>query len=240
VGDWIGHLTGQKPGSATGMRALLRARDNEPMLWNSTQHDIHPQPGRTTSCGKDARLRRASLADLTAKTLPPDWCAYFYSAADGCSPGADQAAHGGMPLLEWYLAQVHAHELATGTRLVDYLDVHDYPQAGTALNDDESATIAARRLRTVKSLYDPAYVDESWISTPVRLIPRLRAMIDARAPGLGLAITEYNFGGDTGIRARLAQGEVLAVFAREGVTSRRWVAPQGGTRRQDASHVSGL
>jgi hypothetical protein len=81
-------------------------------------------------------------------------------------------------------------------------------------------------------------VDESWIGQPVRLIPRLREMIDTRCPGLGIAITEYNFGGDTGISSALAQAEVLAVFGREGVElATRWVAPASGSRVQDAFRI---
>ena len=239
VGGWIAHLMGQF-GSATGGGVRFYSLDNEPTLWNSTHRDVHP-----AALTYDELWQRTldyagqvKTGDPTAKVLGPvcwGWCDYFYSAADGCGLGPDRAAHGNLPLLEWYLAQVRARELATGTRLVDELDVHYYTQAGTALNDDESSSKAALRLRTVKSLYDSTYVDESWIGQPVRLIPRLRAMIDARCPGLGVAITEYNFGGDTGISSALAQAEALAVFGREGVDlATRWVAPGSGTRCQDA------
>ena len=120
-----------------------------------------------------------------------------------------------LPGKTWHLQQVRAHEQATGTRLVDVLDVHFYPQAnGVALSNDESAGTAAVRLRSVKLLHDAAYRDESWIMQPVRLVPRLREMIDAHAPGLRLAITEYNWGNDDGLTSALAQAEVLALFGR--------------------------
>jgi len=239
VGDWIDHLAGRFGDAASG-GVRYYALDNEPALWNSTHRDVHPSPltydelwAKTLAYGAEVKAR-----DPAAQVLGPvswGWCEYFHSAADGCTPGADQAAHGGMPLLEWWLAQVRAHELGTSTRVADVLDVHYYPQSGGALNDDESAAAAAKRLRSVKSLYDPAYVDESWIGQPVRLLPRLRDMIAARAPGLGIAITEYNFGGDTGISSALAQAEALAVFGREGVAlATRWVAPANGSRVQDA------
>jgi len=239
VGAWVDHLESVF-GAAGAGGVRLFALDNEPMLWNSTHRDVYPAPlsydslwAKTLAYGAQVKA-----SDPAAKTMGPScwgWCDYFWSAVDGCSNGPDRAAHGGLPLLEWYLAQVRAHELLTGTRVVDYLDIHYYPQAGTALNDDESAPTAARRLRTVKSLYDPGYVDESWIGQPVRLIPRMREILAARAPGVGLAITEYHFGGDTGISSALAQAEVLAVFGREGVDlATRWVAPQNGTRVQDA------
>jgi hypothetical protein len=236
---WLGHLTARF-GRADAAGVRYYALDNEPMLWNSTHRDVHP-----TAVTYDELWQRTldysgaiKTADPAAQVLGPvvwGWCAYFHSAADGCSAGADQAAHGGTPLLEWYLQQVHARQQATGVRPVDLLDIHYYPQDGSALNEDESATTAARRLRELKSLYNSTYVDESWIGQPVRLIPRMKQIIAARCPGVGLAITEYNFGGDTGISSALAQAEALAIFGREGVgLATRWVAPQHGTRCQDA------
>ena len=171
------------------------------------------------------------------------WCAFFTSASDAtvgsCVDGPDRDAHGGLPLLEWYLDQVCAYERAHGVRLVDYLDVHYYPQGSVSGLDDASSsedpTTSARRLRSVKELYHPTYVSESWIGEPVYLIPRLRAWIDDRCPGTGLAITEYKWGPDDGPSGALAQAEVLAVFGREGVDlATRWVAPEPGSRAEDA------
>ncbi len=162
------------------------------------------------------------------------WCAYFYSAADGCLPGADQAAHGGQPFLEWYLDRICEYEEDTGLRPVDVLDIHYYPQGGQALSGEGNASLQSLRLRSVKDLYDPAYVSESWISQPVRLIPRMRDLIAQHCPGLGLAVTEYNWGED-GISSALAQAEVLAIFGREGVfAAMRWVVPDVGSRMEDA------
>ena len=238
VAGWKTHITTEF-GTAGAGGVKYFALDNEPMLWNGTHRDVHPAGvsydelwGFTT-----AYAGRLKSMDPNIQVLGPDcwgWCDYFYSAADGCGPGPDQAAHGGTPLLDWYLQQVKAYQNSTGTRLVDLLDIHWYPQNGT-YNDDESAGKAALRLRTVKALYDTTYVDESWIGQPVYLIPRMKRLIASRAPGLGLALTEYNFGGDTGISSAIAQAEALAIFGREGLDlATRWEAPQHGTRVQDA------
>ena len=193
---------------------------------------------------KTASIAAAIKAqDQNAKILGPadwGWCAYFFSGADGCSPGADRAAHGGEDFLPWYLDQAKAWETAHGTRLLDYLDVHYYPQAsGVALTNDESTATSALRLRTLKSLYDPSYLDESWIGTDVGqavyLIPRMKAWIAAHYPGTKLAISEYNWGSDDGISGALAQAEALAIFGREGVDlATRWVAPADSSKTEDA------
>lgn len=241
VTDWMDHIA-SRVGRAGEGGVKFFALDNEPMLWNSTHRDVHPAPvdcaeiwGRTESYAAAMKAR-----DPAIKTFGPvvwGWCAYFFSARDGCSPGADYAAFG--PFLEWYLAQVEGYRRQHGVRLVDYLDIHYYPQApGVALSGDESAGTAALRLRSLKSLYDPAYTDESWIGVPVMLIPRMREIISRKAPGTKLAITEYNWGGDDGLSSALAQVEVLAIFGREGVDlANRWVAPEPGSRVEEAFRV---
>jgi glycosyl hydrolase family 44 len=244
VTRWMAHLAG-RVGTAAAGGVRLWALDNEPMLWNSTHHDVHPA-GTTYDelWSKTAAVGAAIKAqDTGAKVLGPavwGWCAYFFSGADGCGPGPDRAAHGGEDFLPWYLDQAKAWETAHGTRLLDTLDVHYYPQAGgVALTNDESAATSALRLRTLKSLYDPTYIDESWIGTDVGqavyLIPRMKAWIAAHYPGTKLAISEYNWGSDDGISGALAQAEALAIFGRESVDlATRWVAPADNTKTEDA------
>src|SRR5262249_1267017 len=124
----------------------------------------------------------------------------------------------------------------SGVRVIDYLDIHYYPQAaGVSLSSDESEGTQSARLRSVKSLYDPNYIDESWIAQPVRLIPRMKEWIASYCPGTKLTITEYHWGNDQGFTAALAQAEVLAIFGREGVDlATRWVAPAADTLVEDA------
>ncbi|MBP7864508.1 MAG: endoglucanase [Acidobacteria bacterium] len=237
VTGWTAHIAG-RTGTAGNGGVKFYALDNEPMLWNSTHRDVHP-----SGVTYDELWQRTLLYAGAVKALDPDvqifgpvvwgWCAYFYSAADGCSAGADAAAHGGMAFLPWYLQQVEAHRVSTGVRLVDYLDVHFYPQASGVFGGGEE--YAAVRLRSVKGLYDPAYVDESWIGQPVRLIPRLREWVAQYAPGTKIAVTEYSWGDDNLPSTALAEAEALAVFAREGVdAATRWVAPRPGNRAEDA------
>jgi len=263
VGDWIGHLI-SRVGTASGNGVAFYALDNEPMLWNSTHRDVHPTPLSYDALWAATQPIAAAVkaADPGAKVLGPDswgWCDFWTSAADAavgpsCVDGADRQAHGGLPLLEWYLDKVCDYEEANGVRLVDYLDVHYYPQGecvaglgwsngglncGDAAND---ATFADARLRSLKELYDPDWNSESWIGQfdgrPVKLVPRLRAFRDtvqARCPGIGLALTEYSWGSEDGISSALAQAEALAIFGREGLDlGTRWGVPASGSRTEYA------
>ena len=246
VTDWMQHLGARAAAQGhSGVRFF--ALDNEPALWNETHHDVFPSPLTYDEYWSRTRQYAAAIKQKDPVALvfgPADWgwCAYFFSPADNCNVGPDRVAHGNLEFLDWYLEQAKQHFDRTGVRLVDYLDVHYYPQSpGVTLSDDESPATQALRLRSLKSLYDPAYVDESWIGTTgysggiVRLIPRLRDWIAARFPGTRIAITEYSWGGDGGTSSTLAQAEALAIFAREGVDlATRWVVPADGSRIEDA------
>src|SRR5579863_1306272 len=215
--------------------------DNELALWNSTQRDVHPVP-----LSYDEEWQRTSQYAAAIKAQDPNalifgpsewgWCGYFFSAKDGCSAGSDAAAHGGEPLLDWYLDQIAAYQTAHSVKLLDYLDLHYYPQStGVSLSDDESAATSALRLRSLKSLYDPTYVDESWIGQVVQLIPRMRQWVGTHLPGTKISIGEYSWGNDNGLSSALAQAEALAIFGRESVdAAARWVAPAPNTPVEDA------
>ncbi len=227
VQNWIAHLAGRF-GSASSGGVRLYNLDNEPMLWNSTHRDVHPA-GTSYDEMRDRTYEYAAAvkaADPEALTLGPvlwGWTAYFYSAADAAGGGSwwnirpDRKAHGDIPFVEWYLQQMQIYEQTTGLRILDYLDLHYYPQSGVALSDAGDAPTQAKRLRSTRSLWDPTYVDESWIGEAVRLVPRMKAWVAAHYPGTRLAVTEYNFGALNHINGALAQADVLGIFGREGL-----------------------
>ena len=225
VQQWIAHLIGRY-GSAAQGGVRFYDLDNETALWNSTHRDVHP-----SALGYD-ELRNLTwqyaaavkAADPTAKTLGPvawGWVEYFYSALDVAAGGSwwdtrpDRRAHGDQPLIEWYLQQLRTYEQQHGTRILDYMDLHYYPQSGEALAPAGDANLQALRLRSTRSLWDLTYVDESWIADTVRLIPRMRDWAATFYPGTKLAISEYNWGGLEAINGALAEAEILGIFGRE-------------------------
>lgn len=201
--------------------------DNEPMLWNSTHRDVHPDP-----VGYDELLDRIIKYGTAIRAADPDatiagpclwgWPAYLFSAKDavaGFQLKPDRIAHGDVPLLPWVLRKVREHEKKTGTRILDVVDVHFYPQAervGGANGGIDAAT-SALRLRQTHGLWDPTYLDESWIGDTVKLVPRLKQWIAENAPGLGISIGEWNFGAETHGSGGAAVAEALGVFGRDGV-----------------------
>jgi len=234
ISQWLSHLV-TKYGSASQGGVRYYNLDNEPMLWNHTHRDVHPQPAGYDEIKNKTIAYAAALktVDPAAMTLGPvlwGWCAYFYSAIDGCQIGSDYTSHGNKPFVEWYLQQMKLYEDTYSKRILDYLDLHYYPQAsGVALSGAGNSATQELRLRSVKSLWDATYTDESWINTIVRLIPRMKQWTNNFYPGTKTAITEYNWGALDHINGALTQAEVLGVFGREALDlATLWAPPDTG------------
>jgi len=258
VADFVSHLV-TRFGSAATTGVRFYNLDNEPMLWNSTHRDVHPAaPGYDEVWAKGlAAAGKIKSRDPGAEILGPEtwgWCDFWTSAKDAalgdCLDGPDRAAHGGLPWPAWYMQQSCANRLpaghpAAGKLPVDWLDIHFYPQGNevAGLSGDQSvedgASTVAARLRSLKELYHPTWISESWIADGttkvVQLIPRMRAWRDSYCPEMKLALAEYKWGRDDTLSGALAQAEALAIFGREGLDmALRWVAPDLGTLAEDA------
>jgi hypothetical protein len=249
---WVAHLQSTF-GTAATTGVKLYTLDNEVMLWNSTHRDVHPAGPTYDEIWSKTQSYAGAIKVQEPDALvtgPVTWgyCDLFTSADDAsrgnCLSGTDRSAHGGLPFVGWYLQQVCANPLSGGKHLVDFLDLHYYPQGqNVALNGSDSSTTAGLRLRSLKELYDTTWVSESWLGTlgdfdsnhydKPGLIPRVRAWINAYCPGTKLAITEYNWGNDGTTSGAVAQAEALAIFARDGVDmATRWVAPGVNTKAE--------
>ncbi|HSS59980.1 MAG TPA: glycoside hydrolase family 44 protein [Candidatus Limnocylindrales bacterium] len=231
--EWVNHLIARFGSGSTGVH--LFAMDNEPDIWSSTHTDVHPvRMGYADMVSNFVQYATAVKAvDPAALILGPDvccWTSMFYSdldrGTDNFRTHADRNAHGGEAFLPWWLSQIARHDAASRSRSLDFLDVHFYPQADGVFSDRADPATQALRIRSVRSLWDPSYVDESWINTDVQLIPRLRGWIAASYPGTGIAISEYNFGGERDASGAVAEAEALGVFGREGVAlATYWTHP---------------
>ena len=233
---WLQHLT-TKWGKATSGGVGWYFLDNEPSLWQSTHRDAHPKGATMDEMLADT-LSYATLiksVDPAARVLGPEewgWPGFFYSGADQQYRGThnyqgqpDRDAHGGQEMIPWLLAQVRAHDQKTGKRLLDYLTVHLYPQAGDG-GDDISPRIEAVRNRSTRALWDPNYTDESWIKDKIMLIPRLKQWVQTYYPGTKTGITEYNWGAEGSMSGATAQADLWGIFGREGLDlATRWTTP---------------
>jgi len=238
---------------AEGIRALPRdpkrptiyALDNEPMLWHATHRDVFPSGLSYEEClDRGVALAKAIKgADPSALVAGPctwGWTDLMYSAADAGGDNyathADRKAHGDKPFLAWYLAGMKSASRRERRRLLDYVDIHFYPQGqadgqGVYAGRSHSRAMRSLRLRSTRGLWDPSYRDESWIGEPVALIPRVRSWVANENPGTRLAIGEYSWGGDDDPSGAIAQVEVLGIFGRANVDAAFFWAGMSGVQR---------
>ncbi|MCQ2490333.1 MAG: glycoside hydrolase [Ruminococcus sp.] len=205
----------------TGFQAF--SLDNEPALWNDTHPRMHPEE----MTNKELVSKSVELAkvvkeiDPKAEVFGPAFwgmlpCIQAGESGNGFTDPEWQAVKNDYDwYLDFYLKQMADAEKESGKRLLDVIDVHYYSQG---LNSDDDILQAAR------SLYDPTYVESSWLQPTFKqffpFIPAIKKSIDKYYPGTKIAITEYNLGNiskekETGkdIRTGIAEAEALGCFA---------------------------
>jgi PKD repeat protein len=161
------------------------------------------------------------------------WSGYFYSGYDqqygslhGWSSLPDRTTNNGWDYLPWLLNQFKS----LSQKPIDVFSVHYYPQGGE-FGNDVSQAMQLRRNRSTRSLWDPNYIDETWINDKVQLIPRLRNWANTYYySGTPIAVTEYNWGAEGYLSGATAQADIFGIFGREGLDmATRWTTPDPST-----------
>jgi hypothetical protein len=180
-------------------------------------------------CERTVRFASAIKA-VWAEAPTLGFVSYGWNGYRTLQNAPDNAGKG--EFVDYFLGQMKTAEATAGKRLVDYLDLHWYPEAkggGTRIVFDAAPTDATKlaayqeaRLQAPRSLWDPTYKETSWIADNLKgeaiaLIPRMKKKIADKYPGTKLALTEWNYGGGTDITGAIATADVLGIFGREGV-----------------------
>jgi hypothetical protein len=200
---------------------VLFSLDNEPEAWSSVHAEVHPRAVTYAEVvERNLRFARAVKRGWPgAEVLGPT--TYGWSAFDKLANAPDARDR---DFYDFYLDQAKAAD-DKGKRLIDYLDVHWYPEVQVnGVRIGETATTpeaVAARVQAPRSLWDPTYEESSWVRDaaggPIELIHRMRAKIDARYPGTKLAFSEWNYGAGNHISGAIATADALGIFGREGV-----------------------
>jgi PKD repeat protein len=239
--SWVQHLVSTWGLAANGGLKYY-ILDNEHSIWHSTHRDVHPV-GATEGEIRQKMIDYSNMiksVDPGALVVGPEewgWSGYFYSGYDqqyGAAHGwngvyPDRQANGNMDYMPWLLDQLHKYDLANGTHVLDVFSLHIYPQGGE-FSDNVSTAMQQLRNRSTRSLWDPTYVDASWIGDKVDLIPRMKNWVSTYYPGLKIGITEYNWGAEGHINGATTQADIYGIFGREGVDyATRWTTPDPST-----------
>jgi hypothetical protein len=222
VRRWMQHIH-----TKYGDNVAIIAMDNEPELWGYVHYDVHPD----CTTYDEILEKYLSYARVVREEMPnaelagPTTCCWFYywNSAAG---RRDKWSHGNQDFLPWFLQQVREHDEQYGERTLDILDIHYYPPEGI-YSHDLSDRISAQRIRSVRSLWDETYRDESWIRQPVYLIPRMQDLIDEHYPGTKFGLSEWNFGAEASLNGAIAIADALGVFGRENLYfATYWTYPE--------------
>ncbi|HXS13837.1 MAG TPA: glycoside hydrolase family 44 protein [Acidobacteriaceae bacterium] len=262
TGGWVNCLLTKSANcaNAANQDASIWDLDNEPAWWDAVHRDVHPAPStydEVTNGGIGTALAIKTL-DSNAQTGGPVidyWWNYFYSKKDiesGWSTGPcyqpwsnpvdrKAAAHGGTPMMVYYLQQMASASNTYGMRLLDYLTIHAYV-AGSYKGSQVSFTTAGDtaeqqvRMNSTRALWDPTYTDSAFpqpnyttdsnytssCSVPLQapqIIPMMQSWITSgwtgtSYPAPATSIDEYNFGGLESINGAVTQADVLGIFGK--------------------------
>ncbi|MBN1891351.1 MAG: hypothetical protein JW780_01100 [Clostridiales bacterium] len=207
-----------------GESEIFYCLDNEPALWASTHSPIQTEPITYKELAdKNIEFARA-IKSVAPQATVFGFVGYGYSAFVDLQGASDSDRYG--EFVDYYLSRLSEAEKKYKDRLVDVLDIHWYPEAqdkdGHRITAESwEQGIAEARMQAPRSLWDPAYTENSWITRsigrPIALIPWIRDKIDREYPGTKLAISEYYFGGSKHISGAIAQADFLGIVGREGV-----------------------
>jgi fibronectin type 3 domain-containing protein len=230
--DWAASLA-----TAFGSAQHFYDMDNEIDIWGGTHRDIHPAPSGYNEL-RDTYLAEARALknwDPQAIRLGPVSCCWWFYWNGANS--ADKPNHAGVDFLPWWLNEVYWQDQIAGTRSLDVVDIHAYPDGPTESTLVQKQALATRIYR---DYWDPSYVSESSsINQPYTTqiqpnhtipfrIPRIRALVNATYPGIPLAITEWSaeFAGTSDFSTALGDADAYGIFGRERVyLGSRWEAP---------------
>lgn len=201
--------------------------DNEPALWSSTHALVHPQPVTYAEMVTRTTTFATMIKQVMPQALVFGAVSYGYNEYETLQNAPDAA---GRNFLAHFLSSMKAAEDKAGKRLVDVLDLHWYPEArgnGNRITNNNSESQSAgeveARLQAPRSLWDPNYIEDSWIAKdylgnkPIQLLTTLQNTINTNYPDTKLSFTEYNHGGADHISGGLAQADVLGAFGKYGV-----------------------
>jgi fibronectin type 3 domain-containing protein len=221
--------------------------DNEPELWNSTHLEVQGSTRITSDnyITKTINLSKA-IKDQFSNALIFGPVHYGFQGLYNWQ-GELTATPGGTNWFpDKYLQALQTASTAYGKPLVDVYDFHWYAEVydntsshnriinlnGTTLTDAQVQLI----VQSPRNLWDPTFHDDNnsnpWIyqelgNTPINLLGRLQAKIDAENPGMKIAITEYENGGFNHIAGTIAQADNLGIFGAQGVFAANFWPPNG-------------
>jgi hypothetical protein len=219
--------------------------DNEPELWNSTHLEVQG-PNPVTS---DAYIAKTITLTEALKNQFPNMVVfgpvhYGFQGIYNWQGELSATPSGANWFPDKYLTALSTASATYGKPLVDVYDFHwyaeEYDSDGTRSLDLTGSTLTDAQVQLIvqspRNLWDPTFTDSTnsnpWIyqelgNTPIALLTRLQAKINAEFPGMKISLTEYESGGWNHIAGTIAQADNLGIFGSQGVFAANFWPPNG-------------
>jgi fibronectin type 3 domain-containing protein len=219
--------------------------DNEPELWNTTHLEVQgPNPVSSDNyITKTIHLTEA-IKDQFPNVLIFGPVHYGFQGIYNWQGELSATPSGTNWFPDKYLQALNAASTTYGKPLVDVYDFHwyaeDYDVNGNRIIDLTATTLTDAQVQLIvqspRNLWDPTYTDAGnsnpWIyqelgNTPIDILGRLQAKINAENPGMKISITEYESGGWNHIAGTIAQADNLGIFGAQGLFAASFWPPNG-------------
>jgi len=245
--EFVWTLDQKLPGifGANPVHPTFLSLDNEPELWNSTHLEVQGHNPVTSDnyITKTINLSKA-IKDQFPDVLIFGPVHYGFQGIYNWQGELSATPSGANWFPDKYLQALKTASTAYGKALVDVYDFHwyaeDYDANGTRVLNLTATTLTDAQVQLIvqspRNLWDPTFNDAGnsnpWIyqelgSTPINILGRLQAKINAENPGMKISITEYESGGWNHIAGTIAQADNLGIFGAQGVFVASFWPPNG-------------
>jgi fibronectin type 3 domain-containing protein len=245
--EFVWALDQKLPGifGASPAHPTFLSLDNEPELWNSTHLEVQGHNPVTSDnyIAKTISLSKA-LKDQFPNAVIFGPVHYGFQGIYNWQGELSATPSGTNWFPDKYMQALKTASTTYGKPLVDVYDFHwyaeDYDANGTRILNLNGTTLTDAQVQLIvqspRNLWDPTFNDTGnsnpWIfqelgSTPINLLGRLQAKINAENPGMKIAITEYESGGWNHIAGTIAQTDNLGIFGAQGVFAASFWPPNG-------------
>jgi fibronectin type 3 domain-containing protein len=245
--EFVWALNQKLPGifDASPTHSTFLSLDNEPELWNSTHLEVQ---GHNPVTSDNYVSKTIALTEAIKDQFPNavifgpvhygfqgiyNWQGELSATPSGINWFSDK-----------YLRALKTAATTYGKPLVDVYDFHwyaeDYDASGTRILNLSGTTLTDAQVQLVvqspRNLWDPTFDDvgnsNPWIfqelgNTPINILGRLQAKINAENPGMKIAITEYESGGWNHIAGTIAQADNLGIFGAQDLFAASFWPPNG-------------
>jgi hypothetical protein len=221
--------------------------DNEPELWNSTHLEVQgPNPVTSDNYIAKTITLTEAIKDQFPNAIIFGPVHYGFEGIYSWQGELNPTPNGTNWFPDKYLTALKSASTTYGKPLVDVYDFHwyaeDYDVNGTRILDLTGTTLTAAQVQLIvqspRNLWDPTFNDQAagnsnpWIyqtlgNTPINILGRLQAKINAENPGMKLSVSEYESGGWNHIAGTIAQTDNLGIFGAQGVFAASFWPPNG-------------